>query len=73
VIKVWVVLRNEYQGKIGAEELRKWCKDNMTHYKVPKLVELRDDIPKSMVGKVMRRELQEQDPLYIERKKQMQK
>jgi long-chain acyl-CoA synthetase len=73
LIKVWVVLRDEYKGKIGADELRKWCKDNMTHYKVPKLVELRDDIPKSMVGKVMRRELQEQDPLYIERKKQMQK
>lgn len=73
IIKVWVVLKDDQKGKVTAEELRAWCKENMTHYKVPKLVELKDEIPKSMVGKVMRRELQEKDPLYIERKKQMQK
>jgi len=71
IIKVWVVLRPDAKGSLSEEDLLKWCKDNMTHYKVPKLAEFRDDLPKSMVGKVMRRELQEADPLYIERKKQM--
>jgi len=69
VIKVWVVLRPEYQNKITEQELINWAKENMTHYKVPRMVEFRKDLPKSMVGKVMRRELQEADPLYQERKK----
>jgi len=73
LIKVWVVLRDEGKGKLTEKELAAWCKENMTHYKVPKLVEFRDNLPKSMVGKVMRRELQEADPLYLERKKRMQK
>ena len=46
------------------EELKAWCKANMTHYKVPKHIEYIKEIPKTLVGKVMRRELQENDPLY---------
>ncbi len=49
------------------ETLRAWCKENMTHYKVPGEIEFRDEIPKSMVGKVMRRTLQEEDPRYREK------
>ena len=71
LIKAWVVLRDEGKGKITEKELAAWCKENMTHYKVPKLLEFRDSLPKSLVGKVMRRELQEADPLYLERKKQL--
>ncbi|MBW2083905.1 MAG: AMP-binding protein [Deltaproteobacteria bacterium] len=66
VIKVWVVLKDEWKGKITEEELRKWCQDNMTHYKVPAYVEFRDELPKTMVGKVMRRQLMEADPIYKE-------
>jgi len=73
IIKVWVVLRSEYKGKITEEELINWAKENMTHYKVPRIVQFKDDLPKSMVGKVLRRELQEADPLYQERKKMMKK
>jgi len=36
----------------------------MTHYKVPRYVEFRDILPKTLVGKVMRRELMESDPIY---------
>jgi long-chain acyl-CoA synthetase len=71
IIKVWVALKPSQKGKITEKELREWCKSNMTHYKVPKLVEFKDDIPKSLVGKVQRRELQEADPLFIQRKKEM--
>ncbi len=65
-IKVWVVLKDGYKGKISEEGLRNWCKENMTHYKVPKYIEFRDMLPKTLVGKVMRRELREADPIYKE-------
>jgi len=64
VIKAWVVLNQEYIGKITESELHAWCKDNLTHYKVPRHVEFREELPKSMVGKVLRRELQEADPIW---------
>ncbi len=71
IIKVWVTLKDDYKGKVSEDDIKSWCKESMTHYKVPKQVEFKDEIPKSMVGKVMRRELQEADPLYIRRKKEM--
>ncbi len=64
IIKVWVVLKDDYKGKVSEDEILKWCKENMTHYKVPRLLEFRDELPKTLVGKVMRRELQEADPLW---------
>lgn len=63
-IKAWVVLKEEWKGRVTPEELRAWAKENMTHYKVPKYVEFIDTIPKTMVGKVLRRELKEADPIY---------
>jgi long-chain acyl-CoA synthetase len=63
-VKAWVVLKEEWQGKITPDELRQWAKTNITHYKVPKHIEFIQEIPKSLVGKVLRRELQEADPLY---------
>lgn len=64
IIKIWVAIRPEYRGKLTPEALRQWCKANMTHYKVPKQIQFIDDIPKTMVGKVMRRQLQEADPIF---------
>lgn len=43
------------------KELRQWCKGNMTPYKVPSYVTFVSELPKSNVGKVLRRELREQD------------
>jgi len=64
IIKAWVVIRPDDRGKITEEELLAWCRENMTHYKVPRYIEFRDDIPKTPVGKVLRRELAEADPIY---------
>jgi long-chain acyl-CoA synthetase len=39
------------------EEIREYCKKNMAPFKVPTLVEFRTELPKTTVGKVLRREL----------------
>ncbi|ABE58821.1 long-chain fatty acid--CoA ligase [Chromohalobacter israelensis] len=55
-IKLFVVSRNE---ALDAETLRGWCKRELSAYKVPKLIEFRDELPKTNVGKVLRRELRD--------------
>ncbi len=64
LIKAWVVLKAEFVGKVTEEEILAWSKENMTHYKVPRFIEFRESIPKNLVGKVLRRELREHDPLW---------
>jgi long-chain acyl-CoA synthetase len=54
----WVVLR---QGEVVTEaELRGFCKERLAPYKIPSRVEVRSDLPKTMVGKVLRRALREE-------------
>jgi len=65
IIKAWAVLKDDSKGTITAEEIQKWAKENLTHYKVPRQVEIIEELPKSLVGKVMRRTLQEADPIWI--------
>ncbi|MCK0714220.1 AMP-binding protein [Chromohalobacter sarecensis] len=55
-IKLFVVSRDE---ALDAETLRRWCKQELSAYKVPKLIEFRDELPKTNVGKVLRRELRD--------------
>lgn len=69
VIKAWVALKAARKDSITEDELLAWCKDNMTHYKVPRFIEFIDEVPKSPIGKVLRRELQEADPIWIEAQK----
>jgi long-chain acyl-CoA synthetase len=54
-VKAWVVLREGQQ--ITVDDLRAYCRENMAAYKVPRQVEFRDSLPKTMVGKVLRRAL----------------
>jgi long-chain acyl-CoA synthetase len=56
-VKAFVVLK---EGETATEdEIIGFCRENMAAYRVPRLVEFRDTLPKSMVGKVLRRELRE--------------
>ncbi len=55
-VKVFVVSSNP---ELSRETIRDWCKDKLTRYKVPKQVEFADELPKSNVGKVLRRMLKE--------------
>jgi long-chain acyl-CoA synthetase len=53
-VKIFVVLKDE---TLTAKELISHCRENLTSYKVPKNVEFRDELPKTNVGKILRREL----------------
>ncbi|MGM0468417.1 MAG: AMP-binding protein, partial [Promethearchaeati archaeon] len=64
IIKAWVALESEYEGKITEQELINWCVKNMTKWKVPTQIEFIPEVPKNVLGKVQRRALQEADPLY---------
>ncbi len=57
-VKAWVVLR-EGCG-LEVDELREFCKAKLTAYKVPKHIKFVDSLPKSLVGKVLRRKLVEE-------------
>jgi long-chain acyl-CoA synthetase len=55
IVKAWVVLRTGQQAT--ADEIRAHCRQKLAAYKVPKQVEFRTDLPKSLVGKVLRHAL----------------
>jgi len=58
-VKAWVVLRPG--EKLSAEELQKYCREKLTAYKVPKYIDFREALPKTLVGKILRRVLQEEE------------
>jgi len=59
-VKAFVVLR---EGQTATEqELMDFCREQMAAYKIPRLVEFRDDLPKTVIGKVLRRELRDEEP-----------
>jgi long-chain acyl-CoA synthetase len=60
LIKAYIVLESEARGKISEEEVLEFCRQNLAHYKVPKIIEFRGELPKTDVGKVSRRELREE-------------
>jgi long-chain acyl-CoA synthetase len=58
-VKAFVVLK---EGETATEEeILEFCRENMTPYKVPRFVEFRDELPMTMVGKVLRRVLLEEE------------
>jgi long-chain acyl-CoA synthetase len=58
VIKIFVVKRDQ---SLTQEELLKYAHENLTNYKVPKKIEFRSELPKTNVGKILRRALKEQE------------
>lgn len=54
VVKVFIVKKDE---SLTQDEIMKFCRDNLTSYKVPKMVEFRKELPKSNVGKILRKDL----------------
>ena len=60
-VKAVVVLRAEAKGRATPQDITDWAREHMAAYKVPKLVEFVDALPKSGSGKVMWRQLQERE------------
>ncbi|MEJ2716536.1 MAG: AMP-binding protein [Deltaproteobacteria bacterium] len=59
-IKAIVVLKEDTRGVSGTE-LTRWCRDRLASYKVPQYIEFRDMLPKSKVGKLLRREIRDEE------------
>ncbi len=57
-IKVFIVKKDQ---SLSEEEIRTFCSANLTNYKVPRYFEFRPDLPKTNVGKILRRALKEQE------------
>jgi long-chain acyl-CoA synthetase len=59
-VKAIVVLKDDARG-VGAHELNAFCRERLAPYKIPQYIEFRDMLPKSKVGKLLRRELREEE------------
>ena len=59
-IKAYVVLKEDIKGITGYD-LIKWCRTTLVSYKVPHHIEFRDMLPRSKVGKLLRREIRDQE------------
>ncbi|MCE9854310.1 long-chain-fatty-acid--CoA ligase FadD [Shewanella chilikensis] len=57
LVKIFVVAKDK---SLTEKELIKHCRHHLTGYKVPKLIEFRDELPKTNVGKILRRELRDE-------------
>jgi long-chain acyl-CoA synthetase len=62
VVKLYVVRRDE---SVTEEQIIEYCRQNLTGYKVPREVEFRDELPKSNVGKILRRALREEEAASV--------
>ena len=59
-IKAFVVLREDFDGILKDEELIQFTRERLAAYKYPRIIEFRSDIPKSPVGKILRRVLRDE-------------
>ena len=59
-VKAYVVLKDGHADATDEEAIRNFCKERIAAYKVPKIIEFRDSLPKTLVGKVLRRKLREE-------------
>jgi len=55
-VKAWIVLKSGAPG-LSLEEVREFCEEHLARYKIPTQIELRSNLPKNLIGKVLRREL----------------
>ncbi len=58
-VKAFIVLKDKSSNP-GVETIREYCKTQLAPYKVPKIIDFRDELPKTLVGKVLRRQLREE-------------
>jgi long-chain acyl-CoA synthetase len=57
-VKIFVVKKDQ---NITSEQILSYCRENLTGYKCPKHIEFRTELPKTNVGKILRRTLKEEE------------
>jgi long-chain acyl-CoA synthetase len=67
IIKAYVVVQPG--ESLTRAEVISLCREKLANYKIPKKVEFRDELPKTLVGKVLRRALREEEVVKLERAK----
>lgn len=65
VVKIYVV-KND--SSLTKDELIAHCREHLTGYKMPKIIEFREELPKSNVGKILRRELRDENMANLSKK-----
>jgi long-chain acyl-CoA synthetase len=60
-IKAYVSIKEEHRDKVTKENLMEWCKENISPYKYPRIIEIIEELPKTLVGKILRRELRDME------------
>ncbi len=68
-IMAHIILKSEYKGKITEQEIIEWSKENMAAYKYPRTVKFVRSLPKSAVGKVLRRVIRDKEAKKAEKEK----
>jgi len=66
-IKAIVVLKEDARG-VSSMDLLNWCRERLAPYKVPRYIEFRDMLPKSKVGKLLRREIRDEERRKAQKK-----
>ncbi len=61
-VKLFIVRKDP---NLSGEDMMAWCKEELTGYKRPRFIEFRDTLPKTNVGKILRRELRDEKPVTI--------
>jgi long-chain acyl-CoA synthetase len=59
IIKAWVALKDDAKDHTTTDKIIAWAKENITSYKVPAQVEFKDELPQTLVEKILLRRLQE--------------
>ena len=57
-VKLFIVTQN---AQLSVDEVKAFCRENLTGYKIPRHVEFRDELPMTPVGKILRRELKDEE------------
>ncbi|MFX1329746.1 MAG: AMP-binding protein, partial [Promethearchaeota archaeon] len=60
-IKAFISLKPEFQDKISKDDLMEWCMKIISPYKYPRIIEIVPELPKNIIGKILRRELRKEE------------
>jgi len=60
-VKAFITLKEEYEGKVTADDIIKYCSEKLPPYSIPKFVEFRKNLPLTLALKIFKRKLKEEE------------